>query len=240
MFQLPSRSRKTGRSRKRKPPRNYFSRREQIRLMVLVGMVMLVIVLMYEARKPENWYWLWDGAPASENAVDLTQAEISDRHIDTRVKPKPPSDELDVPGSFYSPAPEEEPEKPEDESAEGFFPGVKPSLLKVVEDDTVLLPYAEQDAWYHLLAVLARDDVKENELRKARIGRVGFLQLYEQPKAYRGRLVTIRGTIRRAVRVDAGKNDWGIEGQYWRCVDPAWRSAAVSGLSSRRAVFVDV
>ena len=35
------------------------SRRVQFRLLVLVFLIMTVLVLMREARKPENWHWMW-------------------------------------------------------------------------------------------------------------------------------------------------------------------------------------
>ena len=50
--------RQTGR---RKPPRNYLAASSQLRLLTMVGMLMLVLYLMKEARKPERWAWMWGG-----------------------------------------------------------------------------------------------------------------------------------------------------------------------------------
>ena len=47
---------------KQTPP-NYFSRRVQLRLLMLVGLLMLTITMMFEAAKPSRWYWLWGGLP---------------------------------------------------------------------------------------------------------------------------------------------------------------------------------
>ncbi len=44
--------------RKLAPPPDYSDRGVKARLLVLVGAFMLVIVLMNEARKPENWRWM--------------------------------------------------------------------------------------------------------------------------------------------------------------------------------------
>ncbi|NIP86074.1 MAG: hypothetical protein GTO03_11105, partial [Planctomycetales bacterium] len=41
-----------------KPPRNYFRRREQLRLFVLVMCLGLVVLLIDKARDPRSWYWL--------------------------------------------------------------------------------------------------------------------------------------------------------------------------------------
>ena len=46
MFQSSSRSSKRGQANSPKAPPNYLSRREQMRLLVLVGSLMLVIILM--------------------------------------------------------------------------------------------------------------------------------------------------------------------------------------------------
>jgi hypothetical protein len=78
----------------------------------------------------------------------------------------------------------------------------------------MLLRPAEADAWYHLWAVL--EDAKEEDLEEASLGRVGFVELFEQAKEYRGRLVTVRGDVRRASYQEAYDNDYGVEG-YWVC-----------------------
>lgn len=40
---------------------NYLSRREQRKLLMMVGLLGLVVIMMFEARKPENWSWMWSG-----------------------------------------------------------------------------------------------------------------------------------------------------------------------------------
>ena len=50
----------------RRPIRNYFRRREQWRLFALIMGLGLVVVVMREAAKEENWYWLTgDGQQAA-------------------------------------------------------------------------------------------------------------------------------------------------------------------------------
>ena len=51
--------------------------------MVLVFSFMLVIVLMGEARKPQNWRWMFAG----QGDQALTDAEIAHDDIDTRLRP---------------------------------------------------------------------------------------------------------------------------------------------------------
>ncbi|MFT7643371.1 MAG: hypothetical protein ACI9G1_005136, partial [Pirellulaceae bacterium] len=73
----------------RRPP-NYLSRSVQMRLMMLIGSLMLVGVLMYEARKPENWRWMFpnqgthnvDANSIPPNPVDPGDSD----DIDTRLR----------------------------------------------------------------------------------------------------------------------------------------------------------
>ena len=63
-----------------KPPPNYFSRAVQFKLMMLVGSLLLVIVLMYEARKPETWYFMGfqqEGGESTEGEGIDTRALVS-------------------------------------------------------------------------------------------------------------------------------------------------------------------
>jgi hypothetical protein len=98
-----------------------------------------------------------------------------------------------------------------------FFPGVRADYLSEVRDDEVFRA-AERDAWFHLLALLENTD--ERELERASLGRVGYLQLDQQPASYRGRLVTVSGVVRSARLVDAPDNDFGVERYYQLWLQP--------------------
>ena len=66
-------------------------------------------------------------------------------------------------------------------------------FLDSVRDNTVFRG-GEKDAWFRMLEQLNERDLPT--LRRESTGYVGFLQLYKQPTAYRGKLVTVAGTIR--------------------------------------------
>lgn len=81
----------------RKGPPNYFSRGMQLKLLVMVFLLMGVIALMFEARKPKNWRWLWqlggdatqqpETAPSSEPPEEVSSNSASPGRglaIDTR------------------------------------------------------------------------------------------------------------------------------------------------------------
>lgn len=209
-------------SRQIRPPRNYFSRREQLRLLVLVMSLGLVFILMNEARKEKNWRWL-TGRVAEEGPAEVTRAAPAGPRTELR-KDRPAEE---VPGTFVAPARREQSEAEattdEGEASAGYFPGVKPSDLQTIRDKARFVAQ-EEDAWFHLFAILAKTDPAM--LRKASIGRISRLQLSEQSKEYRGEVVTVRGTLRRAHWLRAPKNDYGIEGYYQTWLEPDDASAA--------------
>jgi hypothetical protein len=129
--------------------------------------------------------------------------------IDTRLQPlaETPAE----PAAIHVPA-----EKPVRPAAE-YFAGVKPELLQAVRDDTVFRG-AEHEAFFHLLETLHDTDAKT--LDAASRGPTAFVQLYQQPDEYRGKLVTIRGTVRGVFPLQAARNDFGIERYYQTWIFP--------------------
>ncbi len=170
---------------------------------MLVATFGLVIFLMNEARKPENWQWF----TALGGQQDAPSGVPNEPVPDNRLTPPPPSEEpLDT---FISPAPKED---AEEDTSGRFFPGVRPKLFETIRDDTTFRA-DEAEAWFHLLDILARTD--QSTLRKRSTGRVTYAELFFQSKEYRGELVTMRGTVRRAwLFDDPPDNDYGIESYY--------------------------
>ena len=80
-----------GETSNRKKPPNYFSRRVQIRLLVLVSLFMIVLLLMDEARKPKNYRWMFGREAGQEEPVQkreaTTENENRDAEIDTALPP---------------------------------------------------------------------------------------------------------------------------------------------------------
>jgi hypothetical protein len=199
----------------KRPPRNYFARRQQYRLLVLVFSLMLILLLMGEASKPKNWRWLWshgNGLVASE------QQAASGATVDTRLIESEPT--IHPPGVFVSPANNAATLMAESEQ-DKLYPGVDPAELKNILDDTVFRS-SEANVWFSWCALMQKADAIASDKLIAQP--VGFLQLYRQPDEYRGRLVRIDGIVRRAHRLAAHDNQQGIDG-YWRC----WLSTDESG-----------
>jgi hypothetical protein len=91
-------------------------------------------------------------------------------------------------------------------------------FLDSITDNTVFRG-AEKDAWFRMLEQLNERDLPT--LRRESTGYVGFLQLYKQPASYRGKLVTVAGTIRMGYYREAPENLYGIKGYYVFWLKPA-------------------
>jgi hypothetical protein len=170
--------------------RNYLARSEQRRLLVwvlVIGVPVILIVRMAESRRSEP-------------------NDVSVASVNTRIYPRQPAD---VPDAFVSLPPRDD--RAEDGTG-AYFRGVKPDYLRAVRDDTWHRD-SERDAWFNLLEVLREADPQQ--LEAASLGPIAFVQIFQQPEYYRGKLVTIEGKVHRAHRLFAFPNDQGIEG-YWQ------------------------
>ena len=312
---------------RRRPPPNYFARAVQVRLLIVTSLLLLVLALMFEARKPENWQWMWAGVAAPP---------ASNQQQDSRLPWDTASNQADPPGTVRIPDRRAKQlisqssanplatvqarawaesiaalsqgerrildqilrasrtDEPLQELVRGTWPAVfaklsslwdrylaaaqesvaaaremsdqdrdhwldilsaserkwqerwRPALrapvdnhpwtlaereslvelqrivddlsLAEVQDDTVALP-AEQYAWFRFLEELQTRPLKNIEDES--LGSVGFLQLSRQPTAYRGKVVTVRGTARLAYRVPAPSNIYGIQHYFVFWVKPA-------------------
>lgn len=182
----------------RRPPRNYFSRREQVRLLLLCSLLMLVLVMMNEARKPENWDWLW----AEDHAVAATPQPES---IDTKIE----NIERALPADGFTAEVPQSPVVSRDVVA--YLPEITPELLSTIKDNTVMRA-AENEAWMTML--LALQSRTTQQIRSQSRGKVGFAQLFRQTDFYRGQLVTVAGTVLRLEAIAARENEHGISQLY--------------------------
>lgn len=90
--------------------------------------------------------------------------------------------------------------------------------LAQVQDDRVFVP-SDREILFRLFSEARA--VTPEELRKRSVGEVSYMQLFQQPSDYRGKVVTVRGTARLAYHVAAPPNHLGIEGYYVFWVHPA-------------------
>jgi len=85
--------------------------------------------------------------------------------------------------------------------------------------DATLFREADNDAWLQTWLTL-RDQGRAGLMRAGPTD-VGFAEVFGQPRSFRGRLVRMRGTLRRAEPMQAPDNDYGVR-DYWQCwMEPA-------------------
>jgi len=101
------------------------------------------------------------------------------------------------------------------EADEQALAGLRQTLLALtrsrIEDDTIFRP-AEQQIWFHDLARVR--DTPPPELLKQSLGEISYLQLFNQVDDYRGKVITVSGTVEGAYRLRAPENYLGIK-QYF-------------------------
>lgn len=162
-------------------------------MLLLVLALGAVVVLMAESRNPQNWAWLFGPANGQREGDDdqLPRSQIDNRLPASAPEGLPPDAVMIEPPSLPRPLPADSGE------LGGYFPGVKPELFDQMRDDR-FTRREEWPAWLNLLEVLEHAD--EAALEKVSLGRVAYSQLFHQPAVYRGRLVTLRGTVRGVFR----------------------------------------
>ncbi len=200
--------------RRRHRAPNYLGSGLERRLLSLVAASGLVVLLILGAGDPRHWRWLLPDArhDARQQRVERVAEPMVVASDKQRASAPAPDDDL----AGAPPAGAADVQATSRDVGR-FFPGVRGDYLGAVRDDTVFRP-AESDAWFHLGALLARTD--NEKLVAAAEGPVSYVQLQEQPKAYRGHLVTVRGVARGAKRVAAAENAFDVQQYYQLWIQP--------------------
>jgi hypothetical protein len=186
----------------KKTARNWTSRREQRKLLVLVFLVAGVIVAFSMAREPRLFNWV-AGIGKKDN--------VEDAHVDTRLKKG--RTETDVRRGIFTVSADAPLDTHADIPPGDRFPGVKMEYFNAIKDNTIHRP-SEADAWFHLLDIANK--TPQETLEQVSRGRVTFLQLFRQPDLYRAELVTVAGTVHRVVPQKITDNYEGLEGEYYQ------------------------
>jgi hypothetical protein len=180
---------------------NYLERNQQYKLMALMGALVLVLLLVSMAGEPQRWEWLTRGDAPRQQAPFRPDTRLAKAGSDGAAE-----------GTFRVPS---EGIVAADPAA--FLRGLRTDYLIPVRDDTVFRD-AESDGWLHLLETLMKTDPKT--LSAASVGKISFRQLYEQPKFYRGKVVSLSGVVRGVRQVPAVANDLGIKHYYQLSLEP--------------------
>lgn len=111
--------------------------------------------------------------------------------------------------------------KPHARKAATPLAGLDAALLNDAQDDAQLTP-GESKTLVRLLALVRKTDSRA--LAESSSGNVSFIELDEQPEAWRGKLVDFVGTVRGAFRRMAPTNDADIAAYYELWIEPRDRS----------------
>ncbi len=185
--------------------------------MMLVGSLLLVVVLIVRAADPDTWRWIIPPGGGSQGREKRAEADFTRQ--DVRVQRKAVAADNGVEGEFRVVA-NKRPVTPYTLGDKGKKESGKdradlwasPEALAAVEDNS---PFRANgfEAWKQI-----RDRLRETtraELASEKAPLVQFGQLFQQSELYRGRLVTISGTIRRCVKVPPNKLD-DESGEMWQ------------------------
>jgi hypothetical protein len=198
----------------------------QRRVLTLVGISGLVLLLTLQVGDPEHWKWInWEQTEPAKKATTHVPSRQEDSGASTATSEPgtgdrvPPIAGADVPPIEIEPTPPPKPPTKGD-----LYPGVRNDYLNLVRDDTVFLP-DEADAWFHLFDVLRQPEAPP--LEPYSLGSVSYLQLDQQPGAYRGRVVSLHGIVRGAKLIEAPVNAFNISRYYQLWLQPERSSPAL-------------
>ncbi len=185
--------------RRRTHARNYLSRREQRRVFAWVMGIGLVVIagstIVTFLQRPGARV---DAATASiDTRFERGIAPGGERDAVTVVKNDNPSAALDP---------------------EQRIENLGPEAFAAVRDDTLWIRNDEIDIWITLWSALLRAD--DDALVRRSAGTVGYVELFAQPKAYRGKVVSVRGSAHQATYLKAAENTAGVAGYYRVIIAP--------------------
>lgn len=171
--------------------RNYFLRHEQWRLLLLVFALGVVTIAVREIRRPAVSQRL-------SRAFDAQNAPI----VPAKSPPLAPA----------------KPTLGREFGAERQAAELSAEAMATIRDDTYFRT-AEKGVWFELVSKLQRTPAAELAAKSA--GEVGYAQLAQQPVSYRGKVVTVRGTVRQVTEEKPAANDLGLTSYYRLVLQPA-------------------
>lgn len=175
-------------------------RQDQARIVRLIGLLVLVVLLIQVASRPSAWNWLVAlsepqeavrppeaaaGRPAVQVRRPADQPQLPDDEVYARVAEPGDSEAEASPDAAPEPA----------AGVRGGGPLLPAELFDGVQDDWFGLTRAEQPALIGISRALR--DVESEQWSAAADRNATFDVLLNMPEVYRGRGVTISGTLRR-------------------------------------------
>lgn len=210
-------------------PPPWLNRRDQYRMLMMLGVLMFVVVAIRVASQEATWHWMF---PEEQTATDSPAAlrPGDEREPDFRVRLE---SEL-APDEFVSPPTAVRPQAasreealsrvtpPEQEPNGPLHPRdalrVDPQLLASVEDNRLGVRREEAPAFHAVLSQAA--NTPPEQLEQATAETTGFRVLMVDAAYYRGRPVAIAGMLRRLLPFQAGQNEFDLSQLYEAWITP--------------------
>jgi hypothetical protein len=187
----------------RRPPPDYSQRSVKLRIFIYLAAIMAVLSVIERSRNPQTWQWMWGRGLASEAPLDTRLRESGHRTAN------------DPAGAFVAMPESKAEQEPADITA----------ARAAIQDDTPVFRPAERKIWFHELAHVLNAD--EEQLENDALKNVAYLQLHKQPADYRGKVVSVKGTVRLAYRTPAPANDLGVNEYCVYVLQPVGQPDAV-------------
>jgi hypothetical protein len=179
----------------RQPPPPLLTRRQQWRLSLMVVMLALVVYAIRASGKPENWRWFFElsGQPVAQDQPRLQELDFKVRTDGGSLPPdvfrsemEPAAATADVPAVSPAVSPTDLP----------------PGLLDHVRDNHLGNLRAEQPAIETVINTVR--NLTPQQMEAAAERDVAFTVLMVNAEQYRGRIIALRGTLRRLSLYDRG------------------------------------
>lgn len=194
---------------RRLPTREFASTRDHRKLATVVLLLGLMMIVFQFVGKPESWHWF------THMTSPPGQPPLDTRIQGQALRPVEPGDVVVVPSIVEKAAAEPA------TSQRKLIPGVTEKLLSTIRDDA---PFSsgEHEPFFQILNLVNVGNPAElDSLAEADIP---FSQLYNQPAAYRGRVLRLKGLLQAAFAdVGVASNEFGIEKYHELWVRPADR-----------------
>lgn len=198
----------------------YLSRRDQLRLAMMVGLVGLVVIAMDYAGRPSSYAWFFGSSDADSTSSGGTggasdEKKTSDIDFRPDVEATPEGVELAQPRTPKDATRYQEPNS----SAVGVSSKVdahdleiEAELIAQIKDNAVGIRPSERDLQYYLLAKTR--DVPLAAMKAAARGDIAFGVVMNDSPSFLCTLMTVRGEIRRLNPMPVGVNDYGVDKFY--------------------------
>lgn len=184
----------------------YLARKEQFHLLMLVVLLGFVIIAMKKSSEPEFWAWMFPEQKAEE---ETSSAETK------------PSDQSKRPIVTIA-------QNPTDRKASDT--GQPESFdLSVIKDNSVGVRHDESPVYFSLLKKVS--SMSDEELQKDSLQVVSYAILNEHPDDYRGKLIELKGDLRRLTQLPFAGEEGDLTPYY-----EAWIFTEDSGVEPYRVI----